>query len=71
MRLHKELNPREFSAYMRQNYDWYTIYRNNECIGHGKSIFGYYVYVEESGEKHKVISFAECYPPRHAILFVE
>jgi hypothetical protein len=56
---------------MRQNYDWYTIYKDNKCIGKGKTIVGYYVILEESGEKHKVISFAECYPPRHAILFVE
>lgn len=70
MRLLEELNPREFSNYMRQHYDWYTVYKDNKCIGHAKSIFGYFTYVEESGIKHRIKDFADS-TPRHAILFVE
>lgn len=71
MRLLEELSAREFSAYMRQNYDWYTIYKDNKCIGKGKTIVGYYAILEESGEKYRITNFTESYPPRHAILFVK
>lgn len=71
MRLLEKLSAREFSDYMRTNYDWFTIYRENECLGHAKTIVGYYVVSEENWERYRIVDFTESYPTKHAILYVE
>lgn len=65
-----KLNPREFSKYLKENYKYFNIYQGFKYIGTAKYIFGYYAYVEELGEKKRIISIADTYDGG-AILYVE
>lgn len=56
-----DLNPRQFANYMKQNYKYCEVYKGNICLGRCKHIFGYYAYVEELGEKRRIIDVAHTY----------
>lgn len=51
------LNSRQFAEYLKNNYRFFNVYSENKYIGTAKSIFGYFAYVEEIGEKRRIIDF--------------
>lgn len=69
-RLIDYLNPRQFANYMKENYRYFEVYKGSVWLGRCKHIFGYYAYVEELGEKRRIIDVAQGYKGT-AVLYVK
>lgn len=69
-KLLRDLNPREFARYMKEHYRFFHVYNGLSYIGTGHYIFGYYIYVEELGEKRRIIGYCDT-ANRGCILFVK